>query len=185
MPVEITGYWLAKTEPHVYSIDDFARDGETEWDGVRNYQVRNFMRDRMNPGEKVLIYHSNTRVLGVYGVAETAISSRKLPSDNDMAAPRDGRVSHGVSDDRKLFRPLGFHDGPMDCGVTAVLRPWAVGICSGRKATVFRQASVPVPLRSRLRPYPNAQSTRGADAHFGAPAMLTGLSAQTKARQRS
>ena len=72
MPVEITGYWLAKTEPHVYSIDDFARDGETEWDGVRNYQVRNFMRDRMTPGEKVLIYHSNTAVLGVYGVAEVA-----------------------------------------------------------------------------------------------------------------
>ena len=72
MPVEITGYWLAKTEPHVYSIDDLARDGETEWDGVRNYQVRNFMRDRMNPGEKILIYHSNTKVLGVYGVAEVA-----------------------------------------------------------------------------------------------------------------
>ena len=72
MPVEITGYWLAKTEPHVYSIDDLATDGETEWDGVRNYQVRNFMRDRMNPGEKVLIYHSNTKVLGVYGVAEVA-----------------------------------------------------------------------------------------------------------------
>lgn len=72
MAVEITGYWLAKTEPDVYSIDDFARDGETEWDGVRNYQVRNFMRDRMNPGEKVLIYHSNTAVLGVYGVAEVA-----------------------------------------------------------------------------------------------------------------
>lgn len=72
MPVEITGYWLAKTEPDVYSIDDFERDGETEWDGVRNYQVRNFMRDRMRPGEKVLIYHSNTKVLGVYGVAEVA-----------------------------------------------------------------------------------------------------------------
>ena len=116
---------------------------------------------------------------------EAAIRLRKSPWDKDLVGPRDGRVSHGVSDDRKLFRPLGFHDGPMDCGVTAVLRPWAVGICSGRKATVFRQASVPVPLRSRLRPYPNAQSTRGADAHFGAPAMRTGLAAQTKARQRS
>lgn len=72
MPIEITGYWLAKTEPHVYSIDDLAKDGETEWDGVRNYQVRNFMRDRMNPGELILIYHSNTKVLGVYGVAEVA-----------------------------------------------------------------------------------------------------------------
>ena len=72
MPLETTGYWLAKTEPDVYSIDDFERDGETEWDGVRNYQVRNFMRDVMEPGQKVLIYHSNTAVLGVYGVAEVA-----------------------------------------------------------------------------------------------------------------
>lgn len=72
MPIEITGYWLAKTEPEVYSIDDLARDGETEWDGVRNYQVRNFMRDRMKPGEQILIYHSNTKPLGVYGIAEVA-----------------------------------------------------------------------------------------------------------------
>ena len=70
--MEVTGYWLAKTEPDVYSIDDLERDGETEWDGVRNYQVRNFMRDDMKPGDPVLIYHSNTKVLGVYGFAEVA-----------------------------------------------------------------------------------------------------------------
>lgn len=72
MPIETTGFWLAKTEPDVYSIDDLERDGETEWDGVRNYQVRNFMRDVMKAGENVLIYHSNTDVLGVYGIAEVA-----------------------------------------------------------------------------------------------------------------
>ncbi len=95
MPVEITGYWLAKTEPHVYSIDDFARDGETEWDGVRNYQVRNFMRDRMNPGEKILIYHSNTRVLGVYGVAEVAgpahPDSTQFDPDSHYFDPKSSR----------------------------------------------------------------------------------------------
>ncbi|MCG8466602.1 MAG: EVE domain-containing protein [Gemmatimonadetes bacterium] len=72
MPIEITGYWLAKTEPYVYSIDDLERDGETEWDGVRNYQVRNFMRDRMKKGQKILIYHSNAKPLGVFGIAEVA-----------------------------------------------------------------------------------------------------------------
>ncbi len=87
MPVEITGYWLAKTEPDVYSIDDLARDGETEWDGVRNYQVRNFMRDRMKPGERVLIYHSNTAVLGVYGVAEVAGPAHP---DSTQFDPRSG-----------------------------------------------------------------------------------------------
>ncbi|MYA34999.1 MAG: EVE domain-containing protein [Gemmatimonadales bacterium] len=95
MPIEITGYWLAKTEPHVYSIDDLALDGETEWDGVRNYQVRNFMRDRMNPGEKVLIYHSNTRVLGVYGVAEVAgpahPDSTQFDSDSHYFDPKSSR----------------------------------------------------------------------------------------------
>lgn len=63
-------YWLMKSEPSVYSIEDLERDGTTEWDGVRNYQARNFMRDEMSPGDRILFYHSNTRPLGVYGIAE-------------------------------------------------------------------------------------------------------------------
>ncbi|MDJ0783600.1 MAG: EVE domain-containing protein [Desulfosarcinaceae bacterium] len=53
-------YWLMKTEPSTYSIDDLlAEPGQTDhWDGVRNYQARNFMRDEMQPGDKVLLYHS-------------------------------------------------------------------------------------------------------------------------------
>lgn len=66
------GYWLAKTEPGDYSIDDLERDGKTQWDGVRNYQARNHMRDRMKSGDLVLIYHSMTKPIGVYGVAEVA-----------------------------------------------------------------------------------------------------------------
>ncbi|MDH3733413.1 MAG: EVE domain-containing protein [Gemmatimonadota bacterium] len=65
-------YWLAKTEPYDYSIQDLERDGQTQWDGVRNYQARNFMRDKMQTGDQVLIYHSMTDVLGVYGIAEVA-----------------------------------------------------------------------------------------------------------------
>jgi predicted RNA-binding protein with PUA-like domain len=59
-----------KTEPDVYSIDDLERDGTTFWDGVRNYQARNFMRDEMRPGDGVLFYHSNADPPGVAGLAE-------------------------------------------------------------------------------------------------------------------
>ena len=63
-------YWLMKSEPGVYSIDDLQRDGSTSWEGVRNYQARNFMRDNMRVGDGVLFYHSNAKPMGVYGVAE-------------------------------------------------------------------------------------------------------------------
>lgn len=65
-------HWLIKSEPGVYSIEDLARDGSTEWWGVRNYKARNYMRDEMRPGDPILFYHSNTDPLGVYGVAEVA-----------------------------------------------------------------------------------------------------------------
>jgi predicted RNA-binding protein with PUA-like domain len=62
-------YWLVKSEPDVYSIDDLARDGRTEWDGVRNYQARNYMRDEMAIGDLVLFYHSNANPPAVAGIA--------------------------------------------------------------------------------------------------------------------
>ncbi len=65
-------HWLFKSEPDVYSIDDLARDGSTYWEGVRNYQARNFMRDEMKIGDLVLYYHSNTKPPGVVGVARVA-----------------------------------------------------------------------------------------------------------------
>ncbi len=61
-------YWLMKSEPDVYSIDDLARDGSTCWDGVRNYKARNNMRD-MSVGDEVLYYHSNAKPPGVVGIA--------------------------------------------------------------------------------------------------------------------
>lgn len=61
--------WLMKSEPDVYSIDDLKRDGRTFWDGVRNHQARNFMRDEMKVGDLVLFYHSNTDPPGVAGLA--------------------------------------------------------------------------------------------------------------------
>ena len=62
-------YWLMKSEPEAYSINDLERDGFTCWDGVRNYQARNFMRDDMCIGDEVLYYHSNCKPPGVVGLA--------------------------------------------------------------------------------------------------------------------
>jgi predicted RNA-binding protein with PUA-like domain len=67
-----TKYWLFKSEPHVFSFNDLknAPDSTTHWDGVRNYQARNMLRDQINPGDKVLYYHSNCDEIGIVGVAE-------------------------------------------------------------------------------------------------------------------
>jgi predicted RNA-binding protein with PUA-like domain len=63
-------YWLMKVEPAAYTIEQLARDGKTSWEGVRNYQARNFMRDEMKRGDRVLFYASNADPSGVTGVAE-------------------------------------------------------------------------------------------------------------------
>lgn len=65
-------YWLMKCEPDAYTIDDLARDGRTSWEGVRNYQARNFMRDDMQEGDGVLFYASNAKPSGVTGLASIA-----------------------------------------------------------------------------------------------------------------
>ncbi len=61
--------WLFKSEPSAYSYDDLARDGVGEWDGVRNFQVRNWLRDEIKVGDHVLFYHSSTTPAGVVGIA--------------------------------------------------------------------------------------------------------------------
>ncbi len=65
-------YWLMKSEPSEYSIDDLARDGHVAWFGVRNYQARNFMRDQMKVGDGVLFYHSSCDEPGIAGLAEVS-----------------------------------------------------------------------------------------------------------------
>ncbi|HEY0515051.1 MAG TPA: EVE domain-containing protein [Thermoanaerobaculia bacterium] len=70
-------YWLMKCEPEAYTIDDLERDGTTTWEGVRNFQARNYMRDDMKPGDGVLFYASNAEPSGVTGVA--AISRAGYP----------------------------------------------------------------------------------------------------------
>ena len=63
-------YWLMKSEPNDYSIDDLKHDKVAMWDGVRNYQARNFIRDEIKIGDQVLFYHSNAEPPGIAGVAE-------------------------------------------------------------------------------------------------------------------
>ena len=65
-------FWLMKCEPAAYTIDDLARDRVTGWEGVRNYQARNLMRDEMQVGDGVLFYASNAEPSGVTGVARIA-----------------------------------------------------------------------------------------------------------------
>jgi predicted RNA-binding protein with PUA-like domain len=60
-------YWLMKSEPEVYSIVDLQQDGKTIWDGVRNYQARNFLR-QMQPGDLAFFYHSNANPPGIAGL---------------------------------------------------------------------------------------------------------------------
>ena len=62
-------YWLMKSEPDAYSIDSLKKDGTTLWDGIRNYQARNFMR-KMAVGDKVFFYHSNCKPPGIVGFME-------------------------------------------------------------------------------------------------------------------
>lgn len=75
-------YWLMKSEPGVFSIDDLARDGRTLWDGVRNYRARNNMR-AMREGDLVLFYHSNQDPPAVVGIAKVARESYPDPTQFD------------------------------------------------------------------------------------------------------
>ena len=96
-------YWLLKSEPTAYSIDDLKRDGSTAWTGIRNYQARNFMRDTMKPGDMAFFYHSNANPAAIMGVCE--IASTAFP-DETAFNPKD---SH--------FDPKATHANPIWCAV--------------------------------------------------------------------
>jgi predicted RNA-binding protein with PUA-like domain len=92
-------YWLFKSEPSQYSIDDLARDKATAWTGVRNYQARNFMRDEMRLGDRGFFFHSSCAEPGIVGIVEVVKAayadptqfdrtSRYYDSGADRSAPR-------------------------------------------------------------------------------------------------
>lgn len=80
-------YWLVKSEEDVYSIRDLERDGTTPWEGVRNYEARNLMRDEMKVGDGVLFYHSNADPPGVAGLARVAREGYPDSSAFDRTSP--------------------------------------------------------------------------------------------------
>lgn len=90
-------YWLMKTEPDVFSWSDLERKQRASWDGVRNYQARNFMRDEFRLGDRVLFYHSSCPNPGIVGVAEVVREAYPDPTALDPkseyfdpASARDG-----------------------------------------------------------------------------------------------
>ena len=110
-------HWLLKTEPGTFSFDDLLQSpGRTSgWDGVRNYQARNFLRDEMKKGDRVLIYYSSTETPAVVGIAEVAREGYPDPTqfdakddhydaESDPAKPRWFQVD--VKAVRKLARPV-------------------------------------------------------------------------------
>ncbi|MBP9757405.1 MAG: EVE domain-containing protein [Candidatus Pacebacteria bacterium] len=93
-------YWLIKSEPDTYSIDELKRDKTTAWEGVRNYQARNHMR-AMKKGDLVLFYHSSTEPTGIAGIAEVATNVHP-----DMSQFKNGNY----------FEPRARKDAPVwDC----------------------------------------------------------------------
>lgn len=112
-------YWLMKSEPNVYSIDDLKRDGSTCWEGVRNYQARNLMRDEMKLGDGVLFYHSNTRPMAVVGLARVSKEAypdfAQFEEDNhyyDPKATKEKPIWFMVDIEfvEKFPEPLPLHD---------------------------------------------------------------------------
>ena len=79
-------FWLMKSEPDCFSIDDLAKKKTAPWDGVRNYQVRNMFRDDMRPGDKAFFYHSSCEVPGVYGIMKIASVAYPDPTQFDPKA---------------------------------------------------------------------------------------------------
>jgi predicted RNA-binding protein with PUA-like domain len=100
-------HWLMKSEPDEFSIDDLEKRRVEPWTGVRNYQARNFMRDGMKVGDRVLFYHSSCAVPGVAGIAEVVAAARPDPTQFD---PRSDYHDPGSKPDdpRWLCVDVGF-----------------------------------------------------------------------------
>lgn len=78
-------YWLMKSELDVYNLDHLKADGTEPWDGIRNYEARNMMRDQMKPGDLILYYHSNCKPPHIAGVARVASDPYPDPTQFDAS----------------------------------------------------------------------------------------------------
>jgi predicted RNA-binding protein with PUA-like domain len=120
-------YWLMKSEPSVFSIDDLKTmpDQTEHWDGVRNYQARNMMRDQMKVGDRAFFYHSNCPVPGIVGLMEvvregypdhTAFDPNSKYFDEKSAPDKPALVHgrHQIHPPHRACHPPGRTEGP--CG---------------------------------------------------------------------
>jgi predicted RNA-binding protein with PUA-like domain len=101
-------YWLMKSEPDAYSIDDLKRDKREPWDGIRNYQARNMMRDDMRVGDEVFFYHSNCKEPGIVGLMKVASKPYPDPTQFDKKS--------------KYYDPKSNPDDPRWCLVDVVYK---------------------------------------------------------------
>jgi predicted RNA-binding protein with PUA-like domain len=123
-------YWLMKSEPDTYGIDDLKKDRKEPWEGVRNYQARNMIRDKMQPGDRSFFYHSSCEVPAIVGIAK--IASRPYP-DPTQYDPRskyfDPKSTEAnprwfvvdVAFERKLKRPITLKELKAHPGLTGLL----------------------------------------------------------------
>ncbi|MEX1062963.1 MAG: EVE domain-containing protein [Balneolaceae bacterium] len=87
-------FWLMKSEPDAYSIDNLEKDGVEPWDGIRNYEARNFMRDQMRIGDRALFYHSNVKPPVIAGTMEICSEPYPDPTQFDPGSKYfDGKSS--------------------------------------------------------------------------------------------
>lgn len=95
-------YWLCKSEPSVYSIDDLKKDKTTLWDSIRNYQARNFMKE-MKAGDLVLFYHSNADPMGISGVMK--VSKEAIPDPTQFDKKNNYYDEKATKDKPRWFCP--------------------------------------------------------------------------------
>ena len=123
-------YWLLKSEPSQYSIDDLARDQVTAWTGVRNYQARNFMRDEMRPGEHGLFCHSSCEQPGIAGIIEVVRPAYPDPTQFDRKS--------------RYYDPAATRDEPrwFNVHVKFVKKTRVVGLAELRSHRVLKRIQV-------------------------------------------
>lgn len=127
-------FWLMKSEPEVLSIAQLKKQGRSLWDGVRNYQARNFMMNDMKPGDEILFYHSNAEPSGIAGLAKVAAPAVPDPTQFDRKSeyfdpkatvekPRWFCVEVEFLAEFPHFIPLSQLRNDPNCAELLVLRP--------------------------------------------------------------
>ena len=119
-----------KSEPSVYGISDLSKEGSTLWDGIRNYQARNYMR-KMKPGERAFFYHSNCKVPGIVGLMEIIETLIIDPSQYDKSS--------------KYFEPKSSNGNPIwDCARLRYLGKFKSILSLNELKSLYSEEEMPV-----------------------------------------